>query len=287
VNGRILRTLVPVAAMVVAVGACGSDRPGSGAAELVDGGASLVVANSPGTLTTSGAQRLLVAVLGDGPNRFLGGDDQPATFELRSVGGSASGTVEGRWLSPATTDLGLYVTRFEFAEPGVWEVTIEGGGTASARFDVATESSVPGPGDPAPPSLTPTATTAGELAGVTTDPEPVEQLYRLSIADAVGNGRPTVIAFATPAFCQTALCGPSLEVVKAAVAGHPGIDFVHVEPFVIEAARTGTLEPVPAMAEWSLATEPWVFVVDSGGAVAASFEGVIGDDELEAALAAL
>jgi hypothetical protein len=125
------------------------------------------------------------------------------------------------------------------------------------------------------------------VAAISTDPEPVGRLYELSIAEAVGNGRPTVIAFATPAFCQTALCGPTLEVVKEAAAERPSIDFVHVEPFDIEQARAGTLDPIPTMSEWGLATEPWVFVVDRDGTVTASFEGVIGLGELEAALAEL
>jgi hypothetical protein len=46
----------------------------------------------------------------------------------------------------------------------------------------------------------------------------------------------------------------------------------------------GELVEVPAIGEWGLQTEPWVFVVDSNGVVAARFEGTVGSDELAAAL---
>ena len=43
----------------------------------------------------------------------------------------------------------------------------------------------------------------------------------------------------------------------------------------------------PAMAEWGLLTEPFTFVVDAGGRVAAKFEGFVTEGELEAALTAV
>ena len=34
------------------------------------------------------------------------------------------------------------------------------------------------------------------------------------------------------------------------------------------------------MSEWGIRTEPWVFVVDADGRLAARFEGVVTEDEL-------
>ena len=45
----------------------------------------------------------------------------------------------------------------------------------------------------------------------------------------------------------------------------------------------GELVPVPAMAEWGLKTEPWVFVVDSEGRVVARFEGPLTFAEVDRA----
>ena len=39
--------------------------------------------------------------------------------------------------------------------------------------------------------------------------------------------------------------------------------------------------------EWNLEIEPWVFVVDASGRVAARFEGLVGAAELEPAIAAV
>jgi hypothetical protein len=86
---------------------------------------------------------------------------------------------------------------------------------------------------------------------------------------------------------QGAERGLTLDVVKAVAAGRSDIDFIHVEPFDIDRARAGSLEPVDVMFDWGLATEPWVFVVDGEGVVTASFEGIIGADELTAAIDSL
>jgi hypothetical protein len=256
------------------------------AADLVDGGATVIVANSPGTLSTNGPQRLLVALIGTGTNEILGGEDVEASLELIAPDGDASDVVEARWQSTVGAPLGLYVASYAFPKTGRWQVRIEGSGegASGALVDVFDESVVPEPGDPAPASATPTAAEGAALDAITTDPEPDPDLYRLSIGEAVANGQPTVIVFATPAFCQTALCGPTLDIVKAAVTGRDGLDVVHVEPFELEQARAGSLVPVETMSEWHLATEPWVFVVDGDGLIAASFEGLVSQAEIEAAI---
>ena len=139
-------------------------------------------------------------------------------------------------------------------------------------------------GDPAPPSITLTSDDAAALSDITTDPNPDPDLYDLSIDDAISNGRPSVIVFATPAFCQTAICGPTIDIVKAATGDNADIDVVHVEPFDLDAARAGSLEPIVTMTEWGLATEPWVFVVDDEGKITSSFEGILGREELAGAI---
>lgn len=279
--------------------ACGADDPETGVADVLDadrsteGGlapdlapATIVVANSPGTLTTSGPQRVLVALVGERPNEFIGGGDQPAVIEFQAVDGASAGEVRGEWLSNPGVALGLYVATFTFDEPGLWEIGVKGANEeiAAALVEVGEDSTVPQRGDPAPRSASLTATTAEGLALITTDPDPDPRFYELSIAEAVANGRPTVIVFATPAFCRTAICGPTVEIAKAIADRKPDVDFVHVEPFDIEAARAGSLEPIDLMFEWGLVTEPWVFVVDEDGVISAAFEGIVGETELEAAI---
>ena len=249
----------------------------------------VLVANTAGTLTTSGAQRVMTALVGAGPNSFFGGPEDPVSVRFEPVNGDTVGEVEGTWLTTNASALGLYVTYYQFDQPGVWEVTVFGDGIdlGATLIEVVAESAVPRIGDPAPQSETLTAVTADEIAAISTDLEPDASFYDLTIAEAVTNGTPSVVAFVTPAFCQTALCGPTLETVKAATAGRADIDVLHVEPFDLQLAPLGDLTPIPVMEEWGLVTEPWVFVMDGNGLVTASFEGIIGQAELEAALSAL
>ncbi len=68
----------------------------------------------------------------------------------------------------------------------------------------------------------------------------------------------------------------------------PGnVQFVHIEPFILEAVRTDALlVPTPLMRDWQLQTGPWLFIVGRGGAVTATFEGVASLEEVRGALVA-
>lgn len=245
-----------------------------------------VVANTEGTVTTAGPQRIMTAIIGPADRPFLGGPNAAVAIDYRQVEGDAAIQAEGTWLTTNASTLGLYVTHVDFPAAGQWEVVMSSGDVEVGRtsLTVTDESPVPRIGDQAPPTDSPVGVSPEEIGAISTDPEPDPSLYRLSIAEAVANGRPTMVAFVTPGFCQTALCGPTLEAVKAATSGHPGLDVVHVEPFDLDLARAGEFRPVPAMAEWGLQTEPWVFVVGADGTVQSSFEGIIGQDELEVAV---
>ncbi len=287
IAGPLLPIIFTVGLVASACGAGSDDRSAAGLSATDFGQATgAVVANTDGTITTAGRQRVMTAIIGPDGSPFLGGPDVPVAIAYRAVDGDSAVQVEGTWLTTNATAFGLYVSYVDFPSAGPWEVIVSAGDAEVARTNltVTDESPVPRIGDPALATHSPTGTSPAELEAISTDLDPDPAFYEFSIADAVGNGRPTMIAFVTPAFCRTALCGPTLEAVKGAAAGHADLDVVHVEPFDIELATAGELRPVPAMAEWGLQTEPWVFVVDADGAVRASFEGIIGQEELESAL---
>ena len=280
------RVVALVSACAFLAAACTADDPQEGVAQIIDADTTIVVANAPGTLTTNGEQRLLVGLLGDGPNQFIGGPDEAAVIVLESVDGDGSAEVPASWLSNPGVALGVYTAPVTFDEAGLWSVSIKGAddAVAAALVEVGTDSPIPEAGESAPPSSTLTGSTPDELEVISTDPDPDPGFYDLSIADAVANGRPTVVVFATPAFCQTAVCGPTIDIAKQEAEGRDEIDFVHVEPYDVERARANDLQPVEAMFEWGLATEPWIFVVDEDGTITARFEGIVGADELTAAI---
>jgi hypothetical protein len=98
-----------------------------------------------------------------------------------------------------------------------------------------------------------------------------------------------VIAFATPAFCQSRICGPTMEVMDELYSKYgDAAAFVHVEPYDLAMLRQqGQFQLAPAAAEWRLPSEPWVFVVDRQGRLAAKFEGIVTLEDVETALAGL
>jgi hypothetical protein len=105
-----------------------------------------------------------------------------------------------------------------------------------------------------------------------------------------------LVAFVTPAFCQTRFCGPVMEevVIPTSEAYGDRIEIIHIEPFDLQAARDGSFLtsvdggsiylPAPIVSEWGLLTEPFIFVIDPDGTVAAKFEGIMEAEEVAAAL---
>jgi hypothetical protein len=143
-------------------------------------------------------------------------------------------------------------------------------------------------GADAPASDTPTiASTKGNLKALTTAPTPDPTLYRSSVAAALAAHAPFVVVFATPAFCESRLCGPVVDIVRAVKARMKDTEmrFIHVEIYRDNDPAKGQNRWVK---QWHLPSEPWVFVVGRDGKIHAKFEGALGIDELEqAARAAL
>lgn len=154
------------------------------------------------------------------------------------------------------------------------------------RFFVLPGTAEPAIGDPAPRTQQLVLRDVDDIARVDSSVPPRPALHRQTVAEAIAIGKPVVIAFATPAFCQTRFCGPIVDsVVAPLMPTYEGrVSFIHIEPYDLDQARAGKLVPVAAMEQWGLTTEPWVFVIDANGNIAAKFEGVASPDELRAAL---
>jgi hypothetical protein len=185
----------------------------------------------------------------------------------------------------------IYVARLTLPEPGTyWLVAEPEGGSEPVQAVgnvVVKDSPVPNVGDPAPPSVTPTlASTAGDLAKLSTSTSPDESLYRYSVADSIRANVPFVVTFATPEFCASRTCGPVVEVVSDVASRYEdkGIRFIHAEVYKGNDPANGFNS---WMDEWHLQTEPWTFVVGADGKIVDRFEGTVSSLELEAALDAL
>ena len=189
---------------------------------------------------------------------------------------------------------GLYVTKLNFERPGGWTIraTVLGDdglpNKATLSFDVPDETHAPSVGDPAIPSLSKTVRDVERLSQLTTGSMQDEDLYQVSIADAMESGLPTVIVMASPAFCTNAVCGPQVEVLRDLKNEFPDeANFIHVDYYDNPDEIQGDLGRAvlsPVAREWNIPSTEWSFVIDRDGTVAGRFEGFTPLEELRQAL---
>jgi hypothetical protein len=183
----------------------------------------------------------------------------------------------------------FYVAKFRLARPGKYWLLAEpeGGSTkvqALGNVVVVKDDPPPDVGDPAPPSATPTlASTHGDLSALTTRTPPDKTLLRYSVAGSIRARVPFVVTFATPKFCSSRTCGPMVDVMEEVAKRFEDerVRFIHVEVYEGNDPANGLNR---WMQEWRLPTEPWTFLVDARGIIAARFEGSVSVDELETAV---
>jgi hypothetical protein len=245
-----------------------------------------VVASAPGSIGTGVEQRMLVGLIDPATSESLASPDLPARLILTGPD-EQSTEIEAAFIWVIEGVRGLYVGHHRFDQAGAWSVRVEPRGmgrTPATPFFVVDDVPLPEIGE-VPPAV-PTATVAGHrLEKITSDPHPLLDLYQHSLDEALGRGRPLVVIFATPAFCVSQTCGPLLDQVKALSPDHPGATFLHIEVYEnLDAQSTSDLRPAAAVEAWGLPSEPWVYVIDRTGKVAARFEGAASDDEIVAAL---
>jgi hypothetical protein len=186
----------------------------------------------------------------------------------------------------------LYVANVPFKKPGRYQVL--GMARLDDRLVAATSAApqllvvppkadpVPGVGDTPPRIHTPTVSdVAGDLTTIDTRIPPAEDLHQVDFADALGK-KPVVLLFATPQLCQSRVCGPVVDVAEE-IKSELGdkADFIHMEIYNDNEVSKGFR---PQVAAFHLPTEPWVFVIDRHGKVAARIEGAYSADELRAAV---
>lgn len=278
------RSIAALLGLSLVVAACG---PGSGESGVTP---FAVVASANGTIGL-GTQRVMFALVDLQTDEFLASPDRNAVVTLRDENGAPIDTYDMEFIWTVPESRGLYVAYMDFSEPGTYQATIETEGMAEAGpvgIVVFEDPLVAQPGDNAVPSVTRTIVDYPDLAVISSDTDPDPEMYQKSIDQAVGNGTPAVITFATPVWCASQTCGPLLDQVKVLRPDYPGVDFLHVEVYEdIQVASLEDLETIAAVEEWGLPSEPWVFIVDSNGVVTASFEGAASDSELAIAIGAV
>ena len=204
---------------------------------------------------------------------------------------------------------GSYSTQLNFDRPGRWRLDIETEPAAESATEPATEPTVarlelevseqweiPDIGSLPPTGNNKTLETVPILEELTTDFEPDPDLYRMTIDQAIASGKPSVVVFATPAFCTSPTCGPQVDTVSMLKdLRAPDANFIHVELYDNPVEIQGDLsrgELVAFAEDWGFTTIPdwlnesWVFVLDPEGRIHQRFEGYATLEELDEALGA-
>ena len=289
------------------VGACDASLAGrGGSATAASSGPSANTSASVIPVIVSsrqvpGANRFVFSFLDPKTNEPAGSPERKASVAFVAPGEAKPGpATEATFVWAIEGERGDYVANVDFPAAGDWKaVFITQAPDApeeaiAVDFQVSDSSPTVAVGAKAPATDNPTLESAGSIDKISTDASPDPAFYQQTVADALAAHEPFVLVFATPAFCQSAQCGPTLDRIKAVAAAAPdGVTFINVEPYQLQPTEgrlqpvldaNGQLQPVEAVTEWGILTEPWVFTVDADGIVQGSFEGVIGEDELSAAI---
>ena len=182
----------------------------------------------------------------------------------------------------------VYVTDLQLGQPGEWRLValVEREGNYSAVripsivAKTPQEDKVPAVGEQAPIIRTPTKQDVGDITEIDTRVPP-DDMHDVDFADAVGK-KPVVLLFATPALCQSRVCGPVVDVAEQVKRDRPNdADYIHMEIWNDNDASKGARSQV---LDYNLRTEPWLFVIDSDGKISTRIEGAFSVSELNDAL---
>lgn len=223
----------------------------------------------------------LLTVDGRVPFGILGTDNQPILDgDVRAWVVDGDGTLTAGPITPLFHGEGLgtrgvYVAELDLPAPGIHDLVLVAetpdgprAGTAALRVVDPADSTTFPPGTTLPEVATPTLANPGPLVELCTA-EPDCTMHATSAAEVLGRG-PVVLTISTPAYCQTAVCGPVVQVVQAIrdELGRDDVTFIHAE--VYEDAGETPTQPV---VELGLPSEPWTWVVGADGVVVDRFDG--------------
>lgn len=264
----------------------GSDGSGTGAA----GAYVLGTAFDPNALLVAGIEQRAPFLLFEPSGGLVPADEAPdsLTFEISPPGDARMEpvTVERHG---AGIDRVYYPLVTTFPQPGLHVVRTEVGGAQLEQPVIVSEPGavgVPQVGDALPVARTPTlADPAGTATICTRDGGPCP-FHEVSIDTALTEGRPVVVLWSTPAYCQVAICGPVLDVLIEEAPRFPDVAFVHLEVYPNDPPPEGR-PPELFTGAFGLTYEPVLFVADAGGTVTARLDNVYDTTELAAALATI
>jgi len=191
--------------------------------------------------------------------------------------------------------VGVYSAVVDFPSTGIWTLASQ---VATGSVRAVDTQAVPVVDAPVVASLgsravsvaSPVATTTHGLEEICTR-KPPDHMHYISLDEALRNGKPTVVSFATPLLCESQMCGPVVDeqILVFERFGRQRANFIHVEEFLpgrdLKPPAATAQNLSPAFKAWGFADEPWVIVIDAKGVIRARLgPGAIASPQIEAAL---
>lgn len=185
---------------------------------------------------------------------------------------------------------GVYVAHVDLVSAGDWGLEITASRPNGAQlkqnlaFSVIAAPVVPGVGQAALPSRSPTISEQPDATYIDSG-RPPNDMHQVSIAQAIQAHRPTLVVFASPAFCTSRACGPEVSAVQSLEPAYRDrLTFIHIEIYTDFKPDPSKRKIAPTVTEWRLQSEPWIFLIDSSGIIRTRFEGPTASDEIKAAI---
>ena len=152
--------------------------------------------------------------------------------------------------------------------------------TSRSPLNVVEQPKIPAKGESAPSVHTPTLDDVGDVSEIDTRIPP-STMHSEDLADVLGE-KPVVLLFATPALCQSRVCGPVVDIAEQVKAEYGDeVAFIHMEIYVNNEYDPKDPKLRPQVEAFGLPTEPWLFVIDKDGEVQTRIEGAFSVSELE------
>ncbi|MPY93407.1 MAG: hypothetical protein GEV08_10165 [Acidimicrobiia bacterium] len=215
-------------------------------------------------------------------------EELPGTMELVLRPEQGAPLTLPATLHGAGVPTAYYSLRHTFEAPGTYSVsaTLEGQELQRlVRVVPPEEVTLVQPGERAIPVATPTTADARGVDPICTR-EPACPFHEITLADALANGKPTVFLVSTPLFCQTAACGPVLDLLIDAAPQGSGMNVVHAEVYA-DAVATGNVmrsQLTEAVSAYQLTFEPSLLAIDAAGLVVDRLDFLYDASELQMTL---
>lgn len=275
---------------MAALAACGSkaEKASTNSGQTADANGSkysLVTFTDTASSVQAGSPQRVTFGLGDSEGALV--EAGPARLPFEVLLGSK---VIARLQAPlhrAGLSRGYYPIVFTPPEPGFYTArTHVSGAPVEASFQAARTITIPRPGRPMPVVDTPTVANRRGVNPICTR-SPACPLHDINLRDAMATGKPIALLVATPAYCQTAICGPVLDVLLSQRSTFREIQMIHAEVYAdgrVAAAdiAKATLAPLPKA--YRLPFEPALFLIGPDRVLARRLDTIFDQAELRNAL---